>query len=105
MRAGTLRNLISIEKEEHTTNEYGEALSIWIEVQKAWASIYPARGTEKWQSAERHAKATHEIAIRFVPGITPKHRIKFGNRIFNIISVLNTGERNKQLKIIVEEIV
>ena len=105
MRAGGLRNLVSIEKEEHTSNEYGEALSTWIEVKKAWAGIYPARGTEKWQSAERHAKATHEIAIRFVPGITPKHRVRFRQRVFNIISVLNAGERNKQLKIIAEEIV
>lgn len=102
MRAGQLKHLLSIERVTEIQNSFGEPVREWQEVSKAYGAIYPIRGIERYMSMEKHAKATHEINIRYI-SITPKDRIIYQNRVFEIISILNLGERNRQLKIIVEE--
>ena len=103
MRAGTLSKLLSIEKRVEVQDDYGEAKPTWTEVAKVYGSIYPVRGTERYMSMEKHATATHEINIRFTKTISAKHRIVYDGREFDILSVLNVAERNKQMKIIAKE--
>jgi len=103
MRAGLLNKRISIQERVETQDSFGEAKPTWTEVLSTFASIYPVRGTERYMSMEKHATATHEINIRFTELISPKHRIVYQGRAFDVVSVLNLGERNKQLKIIAKE--
>ncbi len=103
MRAGQLKHLLSIERVTEIQNSFGEPIKEWQEIAKVYGSIYPIRGIERYMSMEKHARATHEINIRYISSITPKDRIIYQNRVFEIISIFNLGERNRQLKIIVEE--
>lgn len=103
MRAGLLNKLLSIQERVETQDSYGEAKATWQEVAKVYGSIYPVRGTERYMSMEKHATATHEINIRFMQNISAKHRIVYDGREFDILSVLNIAERNKQMKIIAKE--
>ena len=103
MRAGALNKLISIERWIETDNPFGEPVTTWQEQTKAYASINPSRGTEKYISAEKHAEVTHIIEIRYIPNITPKNRIVWSDRIFKILSTIDIGERRKRLKIVAKE--
>jgi len=50
-----------------------------------------------------NAEVTGKISIRYLAGITPKMRVKHGNRIFDIVSMINPEERNRELQLMVKE--
>ena len=43
------------------------------------------------------------IIIRYLSGIVPKMRVKFGSRIFDILSVINVKESNRELQLMCRE--
>lgn len=48
-------------------------------------------------AAAIHAATSHEITIRYVPGIVASMRIVFNGRNFNLSRPINTDERNVEL--------
>ena len=103
MRAGTLRHKVVIQKNTPTRDSYGAEVEAWADYATVWASIEPARGREFWESQQVNAEVTGKIRIRYLEGITPKMRVKHGSRIFEIISVINPEERNRELQLMVKE--
>ena len=76
----------------------GNQTETWAKVAETWAAIEPLKGDERWAAAYAQATTTHRVTMR-PPGIeiTPAHRIIFGSRIFEIESVINVEERNREL--------
>ena len=103
MRAGTLRHKVVIQQNTPTRDSYGAEVEAWTDYATVWASIEPARGREFWESQQVNAEVTGKISIRYLAGITPKMRVKHGSRIFEIISVINPEERNRELQLMVKE--
>ena len=58
------------------------------------ASIRQLNGREQAESQQMKATATHEVKMRYYAGLTPQHRLKWGDRTFNIVSVDNIEEAN-----------
>lgn len=94
MRTGSLRHRIDIQREKSpaTRSESGEEVPVWQTLVTRYASIEPLSGRELWQARQVRPDVTHKIIMRFF-AMTPKYRLKFGSRIFNVVSVLNPGER------------
>jgi len=103
MRTGTLRHAGSIEKYTETVDELGGVTKVWTEFSKVWCAINPVRGDEKYFSAEKHARVTHQVTIRFLDGVNPKMRLLSRGREFEIVSAINVGERDKMMQLLVEE--
>jgi SPP1 family predicted phage head-tail adaptor len=103
MRIGALNRLVSILDYTETRDEVGGVAKAWVEFAKAWASITPLRGTERWISQEKHATATHAIRIRWIDGVNPKMRIAHDGRTFRISSAINVGDRRKMIDIVATE--
>ena len=97
MIGGRKRNLVSIQQVTETKNSYGERVETWSVYAKAWASVTPVTGKEYYQAQAAQAEATHKVVINYLSGVVPKMRILFGSRILLIESVLNDGERNREL--------
>lgn len=104
MRAGTLGHLATIETYTQAVDSFGGTSGgAWATFSQAWIGIFPLNGTEKYVSGEKHATATHKIKMRFLSGVNAKMRIKARGRTFEIVSVINPGERDKELQLVVEE--
>ncbi|KPJ82789.1 MAG: hypothetical protein AMS17_18665 [Spirochaetes bacterium DG_61] len=104
MRAGKLRHKIIIQDyTESQDRSYGEVTKPWSDYETVWASIEPIRGREFWESQQINAEVTAKITIRHLYGINTKMRVKYGSRIFKIISVINPEERNVELQLMVKE--
>jgi len=103
MRVGTLRHIATIEQLVKGQDAAGGKTESWVVFSKAWCAISPLSGREKYYSQEKHATATHQITIRYLAGVEPKMRIKARGRVFDIVSVINPGERDKMMQIIAEE--
>lgn len=103
MKAGKLRHRITIQNPVETTNDVGDVTTTWEDFATVWAEIIPLSGREYWESKQVNSEVTGKIRIRYLAGVTPKMRAKFGDRIFNIEAVINPEEKNIELVLLVSE--
>lgn len=103
MKIGALRHRITIEQATDARNAIGEMVPSWATFATVWASIEPLRGRELEAAQQRFAEASHEVVIRYLVGLVPKMRVKFGTRLFDIGFVQNIEERNREMRLDVVE--
>lgn len=103
---GELRHKITFQKfDKGQQNEYGEPIPNWVDVFTVRAGIYPISGKEFYAAETVNSAVTHKVNIRYVKGLTPDMRVKFGDRLFSIISIINFQERNTELQLLCKELV
>ncbi len=100
MRAGKMRHRIRIYLPSETQDSAGSIVqgppSLLFE---DWASIEPLQGRE-FEAAKSYAvEITHRVRMRHRPGVTEKMRVMYGERIFDIQSVINVNERNVEMQL------
>ena len=99
VRAGDLRNRVTIQtvSESTTATDYGTRTKTWSDSFPAWAEIMPQTGREFYRAQQVVGDVTHLLRIRFRPDVTftPDNRITFGNRVLNIVSILELDERHR----------
>jgi len=104
MRAGIIRHKVVIQQNVPTEKDsYGAEVEDWTEYATVWAAIEPVRGREFWDSQQVNAEVTGKITMRYLSGVTPKMRVKHGDRYFEILAVINPEEKNEELQLMVKE--
>jgi len=103
MDIGKLKTKILIEQVIETANDYGELIKTWSTFAPAWAEIRPITGREYYAANQINAEITAEIRIRYVAGITPKMRVNNNSQLFDIKTVINTQNANKEIVLKVTE--
>lgn len=104
MNVGKMRHRITFQRQATDKDRAGGYLDDYVDVATIWAQISPISGKEYFGQV-RETTVSHRIYCRYRPNITPRLRIKFGKRIFRILSVINWEERNEGLTIMCEELV
>ena len=99
--AGELDRRIEIQKvsESVDASGYGDATPAWTLFRKVWAKIETTGGREFYRASQTFSQMSHLITIRYLQGLTTKHRIKYGSRIFGIQGVINVNEAGVLLRI------
>ena len=105
MRAGALRHQIWIKGPTITTDANAEVTTAWGTVTVCWAAIEPLRGREWIASGMENSEITAKGWIRYVSGIKPTMQVYYGTRTFEIVSVINPDERNRELELRLKELV
>ena len=103
MRAGNLRHSIIFQQLTVANDTWGHSTETWTDQVNAYAAIWPLRGVERMEGMKLDNELTHKIRIRYRAGLHPKMRIKFGERYFNILSIINPDERDIYLEIMATE--
>lgn len=112
INAGKYRQIITFQQRTGTKNEYGELIdndTNWENVLTTRSAIYPVSGKEVLTAEFVNSELTHRIHIRF-PGrnvsINSHMRIKYGTRIFHIISPpINFQELDRELQLLCKEVI
>ena len=105
MRAGRLRHKVTIQDYTESQNTFGEVTKNWTDYATVWAAVEPVKGREFWESQQINAEITTKVTLRYLAGVKPKMRILHDTRIFEIDSVINVDERNRELQLLVKEMV
>jgi SPP1 family predicted phage head-tail adaptor len=87
-----MRHPVTIQEAVESTNGVGETVETWTTLDEVWASIEPISGREFQAVQQIAAETTHKVTIRYLAGVTPKHRVLFGSRVFDILAVRNVEE-------------
>ena len=105
MNPGKLRHRLQIEKKVVARDSYGAETITWTDVDTVWGSVEPISGREYFLAQQVQSEVTHRVTIRYYAGMNPGWRIKFGTRIFDVLSVINTEERNREMILMTREFV
>jgi len=106
MRAGDLDKKSDIEYPKKSKNSFGEDIETWTTLtENVWCSIEPVSGNEKWLQQERVSEATYKIKMRYRANIKPTMRMKYKNRYFQFLAVLNLYEDCKELILPAKEVI
>lgn len=98
MRAGSYPHRIDIQVPTKSQDDYGTNTITWSTLHSNIAAkVTPSIGRQYFEAKAIQSEITHKISMRYIANISPKFRIKFGNRYFNIISRINVEERNLEL--------
>lgn len=103
MQVGRMRYRIEIQDYKSTQDADGFETREWMTVHTVWVDIAPVSGKEYMASNRETAEITNKIYIRFRSGIKSTMRIKHGDRIFEIESVLG-DKRSGMLTIMAREV-
>ena len=106
MRAGTLRETIVIQTPTETPDDHGEPIPSWATHVTRRAAVEDQSASERWAGSERLAEATHRFRMRYdttAITTTPKMRVSYDSRLFDILSVTNIGTRDREIHIMATE--
>ena len=100
---GDLNKRIEIQAATKASDLMGSFTETWGTIATVWAAIWPLSATETVQSMQTGMTISHRIRIRYRSTFLPFWRLKFGNRYFNIVSILNPNEKNEYLDLMCKE--
>jgi len=98
VNSGKLRHKVEIQLSIDTRDEFGAVSGqTWHPFCYMWASIEPLSGREYFAAAQAQSEVSHKITMRYKSGIKPHYRILWNDRVFDILSILNIREENREL--------
>ena len=103
MRIGPLRHRVTIRTYTKTRDGYGAEIETWADFADVWASVEPLIGREYMAAKQITAEVSHKIRMRYIEGLLPTMTIAWGDREFEIVSIINVSERNKEILIMATE--
>lgn len=104
MRIGDLNKRIDIEAPSRTPDGMGGFSISYISIDTSVAAaIWPISAAEQIRANSPTMICTHRIRIRFRRVFKASWKLKYGNRYFNIVSIINPGNESRWLDIMVKE--
>jgi SPP1 family predicted phage head-tail adaptor len=100
MQIGKLRHQIELQSlVDGPPGPTGERTRSYQTYVTVWAYVRTLSGNERIAAEQVAATVTHEITIRYNPdfAVTPKHRILWGTRTFDIKDARNFDERDVKI--------
>lgn len=97
---GKLMHRVILQQRSTTPDDYGQTPNTWTDLKEVYANVKPIGGREKLRAMAIQATLTHTVAIRYTSMFMPpldstKWRIKYGDRIFNIVATRDVDEENR----------
>lgn len=105
MQAGRLRHRVELQRATDAIDAYGEQTPTWRTLATVWAAVEPISGREYFLANQVNSEISARITLRHVPGVTltPKDRVKWGARLFDVQAVIDRDERHRELQLLVIE--
>jgi SPP1 family predicted phage head-tail adaptor len=99
---GKLRDRLTLEMAVRSDDGGGGAIVAWTAVADVWAAVRPITGDERLRADAVTGRVTHQVWIRHRVGVVPAMRFRAGDRILDIVAVLDPGPRDR-LRCLCEE--
>jgi SPP1 family predicted phage head-tail adaptor len=98
-----MRERITIQVIAQTADGQGGYSDAWSTFATLWAKIEQVSGKEAYQAMQIESPAVYKMTIRYIAGVTTKHRVLFGTRTFNINRVNNINEADEYIELYATE--
>ncbi len=105
MDAGLMRHRIRIQAQTAEKNKLGERVDTWTDVVSVRASVNPISGREFMAAMQDHAAVTHRVTIRYNRAVRASMRILYGDRVFEILHIIDTFEQHREMTLLCKEMI
>lgn len=102
---GKLNRRIEVLEYISERDSFGGTDGIWQTVGRVWANIEPVSGTEFFNAQQVNAEMTTKITVRFYAGLTVMHRIKYGEKLYEILGIADERTAHRLTVINCKELV
>jgi len=103
MRAGQIMHRITFQKPTITRNAKQENITTYSNFITVWAAIDWESGRRFLEAKQLNSEVQGVIRIRYRSGILPEWRIKYKDRYFQILSIADIKELNREIQLNVKE--
>lgn len=94
MRAGDLKQRITIQRPSVARDGFGAEVPTWATLASVWAKVVTTSGAETIDAAQvAAATLTHEITIRWRSDVQPTMQVLWGARTLTIRAVVDDNLR------------
>jgi SPP1 family predicted phage head-tail adaptor len=104
VRAGELRQRIIIEQNTPTRDSFSAEVPHWSTVATLWAKIETVSGAETIEQQQAAARLTHNMTIRYTPGLAPAMRVSWNSRLFDIQAIIDDNKKHEMMLVCAEAI-
>lgn len=98
-----LRHRLTLEELSRVSDEGGGFTESWVTVATLFADLRPTSGSERVETDRLAGTVSHDVTLRYRPGVAPAMRFKKGARVFHVLAVIDVEERKAWLKCLCEE--
>ena len=103
MRIGDLNKRIVLQYQTRTPDGLGGFTSVWTDKAEIWCSIWTTSATMQIKAGQPANEISHRIRMRSRPDLRANWRIRYGDRYFTVLGVVNPNERGTMLDLLVKE--
>ena len=106
MEIGRLSKRITLYKFGEVTDSMGQETQQLIPIATIWGDLRPVRGNEYYEVQKIQAKVSHKLYIRFhsaYADMDTNWYIGYGDKIFDVVSVINVDLADKMFEIYCNE--
>lgn len=94
IRIGGFDRPITIQDVAEVRDSYGGITETWTDSAYTWGHIVQNWGGERFNEEQRQGTNTIMFMIRWVAGLSAKHRLIYDDRIYNIMAVTEMGRHD-----------
>jgi SPP1 family predicted phage head-tail adaptor len=97
---GKLRKRLTLQRRSWVQDPTGEPIEIWQDIGDRWGAIRGMDARERVTSQAVHNEDTHEITMRYRPGLLAEDRVRYIDdlavvHLYNITAVQDEDELHK----------
>ena len=97
---GEMRNKIVVQTLSGATDSGGGQATSYGSNVSVWAKVENLSGTKNSFGDQEEARANYRFTIRYISSLTPKHRISYNSKLFNIQHMASLLEGKERYQII-----
>lgn len=98
-----MRHRLTFQRKTKARNSFNELVASYSDFVTVWGSVTPNAGRKFYEAQQASSEVSGEIRIRYRSDIEPTMRITEGTQTFEIVSVANINERDRELLIYYKE--
>lgn len=91
---GKLRERVTVQQAAVSRNALGEAVLTWSDWQTVWASVEGVAAREALAAGQMDVTVSHRVRLRYLPGLTQQMRFVWRDRVLDMVSLLEHGNRS-----------
>lgn len=103
MNIGRMRQRVTFIKRIESVDELGQASQEEQKYCSVWATLVPIKDGEYYDAEKIREELTWKLYVRYVDGITADMLIRYKDRLFKIISIVDMNFRQRSLEILCVE--
>lgn len=105
MRAGRLRQRVTIQQKSVARDGYGAETVTWTTLATVWASVEPLRGREFSEMRQTQAAIDTRIRLRFREDIEPQMRASWDGHTYDIEAIIQPAYDRRETQLMCQEVV